>query len=87
MSISGIIIIVMGFVFFVYGGLVTFSDRFYKWINKKWDPLKGWEGYPEMRKQWSDKWIIRFDRYGIGAVTFVIGAVMIATLLEKFIQQ
>jgi len=75
MSINGIIILAVGLFFFIFGGLATFSDRFFHWANKNSEPRKGW----------SPKWDYLYDRYAIGAGTFFIGAVMVVTLTMKYV--
>jgi hypothetical protein len=78
-----IIIFIFGITCFVFGGLITFSERFFKWV---FPSNKNWDAYPEARKYWTDSGIRRYNKYGLGFGTFIIGAVVLAVYLIKYLQ-
>jgi hypothetical protein len=62
--------IAFGIMCFVFSGSVTFSDKFTRWsFPEKHD----WGKYQETKKYWSDEGVYRYNRYGLGPGTFIIG--------------
>jgi tetrahydromethanopterin S-methyltransferase subunit B len=78
-----LIILVFGIICFIVGGLTTFSDTFFRNIFPQ---KQDWTSFPETKKYWSQGGIYRYNRYGLGLGTFIIGISVIVAFIIKYFQ-
>jgi hypothetical protein len=83
MDFGLIILIVFGLSCAVLGGLVTFSDKFARRMSQQ---KHGWNKAPEARAAWTDEGFYKYNRYGLGLGTFVLGIGVLISLLVTYLQ-
>jgi hypothetical protein len=76
-----IILIAFGVICTVFGGFVTFSD---KYARKLLPVKKNRTKFPEATKIWTDDAVYEYNRYGLGLGTFIMGVVLLGSLIVKY---
>jgi hypothetical protein len=83
MDVGLLILIVFDLSGAVLGGLVTFSDSCAKRMVRQ---KQYWGKSPEARNAWSDEGWYRYNRYGLGLGTFIMGIAILISIFVNYLQ-